>query len=222
MRLKEISWTFDNGTWCARVMGLQLAVVGDADGTYTASATADGQRPELQKGFASPLAARDYCVNTLLRREYYKYFSEETYREDDVLDGVMEWFSRVAPEPTIQQIRVQFGCHLEEVAEMLRLIPDMKRAAMAMNDYAAAFKAGDLEVGFAPGTNMAEFLDIICDQIVTLVGLACMMGFDLRSALEVVNASNWSKFEDGKPVFDEQGKVKKGKYYRAPTLEAFV
>nr|DAE07514.1 MAG TPA: NTP-PPase-like protein [Podoviridae sp. ctnCN2] len=49
-----------------------------------------------------------------------------------------------------------------------------------------------------------------------------MMGYDLHAALEVVNASNWSKFEDGQPVFDEQGKIQKGKNYRAPSLEAFA
>lgn len=49
-----------------------------------------------------------------------------------------------------------------------------------------------------------------------------MMGYDPHAALEVVNASNWSKFEDGQPVFDEQGKIQKGKNYRAPSLEAFA
>lgn len=65
-------------------------------------------------------------------------------------------------------------------------------------------------------------LDALCDLIVTCVGLAYMMGYDLHAALEVVNASNWSKFEDGQPVFDEQGKIQKGKNYRAPSLEAFA
>lgn len=215
MRLKEINWAFDNGTWCARVMGLQLAVVGDADGTYTASCTADGQRPELQKGFASPLAARDYCVNTLLRREYHKYFSGGVYREDDVLDGIMEWFARAVPEPTLRNQMVQAGCLFEEAAELAEAIG---AGCPQINDLADELKQGVAK--FTP--EPVPMLDALCDLIVTCVGLACMMRFDLRSALEVVNASNWSKFEDGKPVFDERGKIQKGKNYRAPTLEAFV
>lgn len=221
MNLKNIEWTFDCGTWAASVMGLQLAVVQDKDGSFMATCSGGG-RPEIQKGFESPIEAREYCMDTLLKREYHKYFSEESQREDDVLDGIGEWFNRVAPEPTIRQTRVQLGCHLEEVAEMLRLIPDTQTAATIVNDYANALKAGDLEVAFTSSTNMTELLDSICDQMVTLVGIAHMLDFDLRSALEVVNASNWSKFEHGKPVYDENGKVKKGKDYRPPRLEAFV
>lgn len=221
MNSKNVEWKFDCGTWAASVMGLQLAVVQDKDGSFMATCSGGG-RPEIQKGFESPIEAREYCMDTLLKREYHKYFAEEPQREDDVLDGIVEWFNRVAPEPTIRQTCVQFGCHLEEVAEMLRLIPDTRKAATIVNDYAAAFKVGDLEVVLSSGTDMTEFLDSVCDQIVTLIGIAHMMGFDLRSALEVVNTSNWSKFEDGKPVYDENGKVKKGKDYRPPRLEAFV
>jgi len=222
MNLKPLDWTFDCGVWSATIMGLQLAVVQDADGTYMATCSGGSARPEIQKGFGTPQDARFYAQDTMLRREYQKYFATPEWTEDDVLDGIGEWFNRVAPEPTIRQTRVQLGGHLEEVAEMLRLIPDTQTAATIVNDYATALKAGDLEVAFSSSTNMTELLDSICDQMVTLVGIAHMLGFDLRSALEVVNASNWSKFENGKPVYDENGKVKKGKDYRPPRLEAFV
>ena len=35
MNLKPLDWTFDCGVWSATIMGLQLAVVQDADGTYS-------------------------------------------------------------------------------------------------------------------------------------------------------------------------------------------
>ena len=42
-------------------------------------------------------------------------------------------------------------------------------------------------------------LDAICDQIVTAVGVAYMMGMDIEGALAEVNRSNWSKFKGGLP-----------------------
>ena len=67
-----------------------------------------------------------------------------------------------------------------------------------------------------------ELLDALVDQIVTAVGVGHMMGMDVLGALEEINRSNFSKFEDGKPVFDENGKITKGKDYVKPNLEKFV
>lgn len=49
-----------------------------------------------------------------------------------------------------------------------------------------------------------------------------MMGFDMVGALKEVNASNYSKFENGKPVFNEQGKIAKGKDYFKPNLTTYL
>ena len=49
-----------------------------------------------------------------------------------------------------------------------------------------------------------------------------MMGFDMVGALDEINKSNWSKFENGKPVFDENGKIKKGAEYFKPKLSKFT
>lgn len=64
--------------------------------------------------------------------------------------------------------------------------------------------------------------DALADQIVTAIGLAYMHGIDIEGALNEVNRSNWSKFVDGKPVFDENGKIKKGDGYTPPELSKFV
>lgn len=66
-----------------------------------------------------------------------------------------------------------------------------------------------------------ELLDSLCDQIVTAIGVAHMMGFDIESALNEVNRSNWSKFIDGKAVFDENGKIAKPDTYSKPDLTSF-
>ena len=46
--------------------------------------------------------------------------------------------------------------------------------------------------------------------------------YDYHGALDEVNRSNYSKFEDGKAVRDEHGKIAKGKDYFRADLERFV
>lgn len=118
MNLKNIDWTFDCGVWSASVMGLQLAVVQDADGTYMATCSGGSARPEIQKGFGTPQDARFYAQDTMLRREYQKYFATPEWTEDDVLDGIAEWFSRAVPTPALRNQMVQAGCLFEEAAEL--------------------------------------------------------------------------------------------------------
>ena len=196
-------------------MGLQLAVVQDVDGTYMATCSGGSARPEIQKGFGTPQDARFYAQDTMLRREYQKYFAASEEFEDDVLDGIAEWFSRAVPMPAIRNQMVQAGCLFEEAAELAEALG---AGCPQISDFADDLKQGVSKFDPAP----VPTLDALCDLIVTCVGLAYMMGYDLHAALEVVNASNWSKFEDGQPVFDERGKIQKGKNYRAPSLEAFV
>jgi predicted HAD superfamily Cof-like phosphohydrolase len=83
-------------------------------------------------------------------------------------------------------------------------------------------KAIDFTVSVIRDVNEIELLDSLADQIVTAIGVAHMMGFDILGALQEVNRSNFSKFEDGKAVFDENGKIRKGKDYTPPNLESFV
>ena len=68
-----------------------------------------------------------------------------------------------------------------------------------------------------------EILDSLCDQIVTAIGVGYMMGFDMVGALQEVNLSNWSKFdENGNPIFNENGKIVKGENYFKPDLAKFL
>lgn len=45
-----------------------------------------------------------------------------------------------------------------------------------------------------------------------------MLGMDIQGSLTEVNRSNWSKSGNGQPVFDDNGKIKKGKDYYPPDL----
>lgn len=134
-----------------------------------------------------------------------------------------EWFQLAVAQPTEKNKLVQLGVHIEEIGEMFTAL-DAGALATALNELATAFKVGATPAGdpiaFSDFTvNRKELLDALCDQIVTTVGVAHMLDMDILTALARVNDSNWSKFVDGKPVFDENGKIKKGPSYQKPNLD---
>ena len=130
-----------------------------------------------------------------------------------MINEIKDWFDEAVPSPTNDNKLVQIGCHFEEVAEMMRAI-SVNSDQMEM--IATKFKKRLVELG---DIDRKETLDALCDQIVTAVGIAHMFGLDIVSGIKEVNRSNWSKFVDGKAVFDENGKIKKGPDYTKPNLE---
>lgn len=136
----------------------------------------------------------------------------------DTIKSINEWFQAAMPEPTEQNRRVQYGCMLEEVAEALRESEDQYEEDV-VSDLAMTYKSCESRVGIKFPEKM---LDALCDIIVTAVGVAHTQGYDIMGALAEVNRSNWSKFVDGKPVFDANGKIAKPAGYSPPDLTTFV
>lgn len=142
-----------------------------------------------------------------------------------MIHNIKEWFKAAKPEPTVKDAGVQIGCHYEEVAEMADALWDDEVLESAEN---AAYDYKDAEDYFIcfledlSERQRIQLLDAICDQIVTAVGVAYMMGMDIEGALAEVNRSNWSKFEGGVPVFNEQGKIVKGAQYTPPELSDYI
>lgn len=140
-----------------------------------------------------------------------------------MIKSIKKWFETAKPNPTPEDISVQIGCHYEEVCEMLESHgwANDTDVVSELNETAEWYKSkGDKRLLLDIKDD--ELLDALCDQIVTAVGVAHMLGMDIEGALNEVNNSNWSKFEDGKPVFNEQGKIAKGKGYFAPDLTKFI
>lgn len=127
-----------------------------------------------------------------------------------------QWFEQAVPTPTDANCLVQIGCHLEETAEMLDAL-GLDSAAQNLHDLADKFKRREYELG-SLNIDRKELLDSLCDQLVTAIGVAHMFELDAITGLERVNTSNWSKFVDGKPVFDANGKITKSANYRKPDL----
>lgn len=138
---------------------------------------------------------------------------------------IVKWFSDAKPNPTIEEACVQIGCHYEEVAEMLTSFGDDE--AHVMNYLANCYKTKErVYLACMPRTKDAkiELLDALCDQIVTAVGSAQYMGFDIIGALNEVIASNDSKrMPDGSFPLDENGKItKESPNFFRPDLSKFI
>ena len=137
------------------------------------------------------------------------------------------WFRKAVPNPTSKNISTQIGCHLEEVEEMLQTIyPNgsydaelLQRAQDAITNLANHMKRKDDAYRIDASTNL---LDALADQIVTATGVGTFLGMNVPGALAEVNRSNYSKFEDGEPVFNENKKVMKGKDYTPPDLTPYI
>lgn len=137
------------------------------------------------------------------------------------VDLIKLWHERARPNPNEQHFNVQLGCHFEEICEMLAVLNTTEnntlvRARAALSWLADGLKRGNVQ---ATITDRQEFLDAITDQVVTAVGAAHCANMNVTEAVRRVNTSNWSKYNvDGQPVFDENGKIKKGPTYAPPDL----
>ena len=142
-----------------------------------------------------------------------------------MIHNIKEWFKAAKPNPSAEDVCVQIGCHYEEVSEMSAVLYDNVKYALA--DTAIQYQRGYSEylgaVEKISADARVELLDALCDQIVTAVGVAYMMGMDIEGALAEVNRSNWSKFKGGVvPVFNEHGKIVKGAEYTPPELSDYI
>lgn len=140
------------------------------------------------------------------------------------------WFQQAIPEPNNIDFQVQMGVHAEESRETLEellgldneTIRILEQAKGALEKLANHLKTSPKVVVVLPPEKRIKFLDGLCDTIVTSVGPAHCAGMDIIGAMTEVNASNWSKFVDGKPIFNENRKVMKGPSYFKPDLSKFV
>ena len=71
--------------------------------------------------------------------------------------------------------------------------------------------------------DLLEVADALTDILYVTYGAGHAFGIDLDSCFDEVQNSNMSKLgEDGKPIFNEFGKVMKGPNYYKPNLSKFL
>lgn len=140
-----------------------------------------------------------------------------------------EWFAKAIPAPTAKNVHTQLGVHFEEVAETIAALAFTgavaeahgKTLAKAMHAFGMMLKTGEVSID-ANATNWREVGDGLADTRVTSVGGLYMIGADVDAIVASVDDSNFSKFVDGEPIFDENGKVAKGPDTFKPDVKAFI
>ena len=82
-----------------------------------------------------------------------------------------------------------------------------------LNELEQAMKAKDLK----------EVADALTDILYVAYGAGYAYGIDLDKCFKEVQRANMSKLgKDGKPIYNEKGKVMKGSNYIEPNLKQFV
>ena len=82
-----------------------------------------------------------------------------------------------------------------------------------LNELEHAMKSKDLK----------EVADALTDILYVTYGAGYAYGIDLDKCFKEVQRANMSKLgKDGKPIYNEKGKVMKGPDYLAPNLKQFV
>ncbi len=71
--------------------------------------------------------------------------------------------------------------------------------------------------------DLKEVADALTDILYVTYGAGHAFGIDLDKCFDEVQNSNMSKLgDDGKPIYNEQGKVMKGPKYYKPDLNKFI
>lgn len=145
----------------------------------------------------------------------------------DRITKIKQWFDKAIVDREASK-SVQLGCHFEEILEGLDCLdPEhasegvegaFVHAGDALSDISRYLKTG----GAFQVSDREEFLDALVDMSVTAIGTAYMLGMDIETAFDRVIESLYSKFENGKALFDENGKIKKGKDFKKPDLSDLV
>lgn len=147
----------------------------------------------------------------------------------NTLESINEWFTLARSKPTLENFNVQFGVHLEEIAESLHALEGLDKdttsylvSSIALLEmFADHLKEarGQLQV-----KNRKLFADGCGDTIVTAMGVMHDAGIDGPGAVKEIDGSNWSKYgKDGIPKFKKNGKIDKDlSTYKEPNLEPFI
>lgn len=136
-----------------------------------------------------------------------------------IINSILKWQATARPNPDAAAFQVALGCHAEEFVEMLESLEQTEavlKAWAALDNLSALWKSGK----HIPAIKDREgFLDSLADQIVTATGVGHCANMNIVEACVRVDASNWTKFVNDKPIFNAQGKIAKPDTYTPPNLD---
>tara|TARA_B100001123_G_C15053463_1_gene924538 strand:- start:451 stop:822 length:372 start_codon:yes stop_codon:yes gene_type:complete len=117
---------------------------------------------------------------------------------------------------SVKKFMEVFGQEVKTKAEFpSEKIADLRYSLIKeeLDEFGQALKDRDLK----------EVADALTDILYVTYGAGHAFGIDLDKCFEEVQRSNMSKLgEDGKPIYNNQGKVMKGPNYFKPDLSKFI
>ena len=136
----------------------------------------------------------------------------------DTVHRIIEWFRAAKPTPTIKNALTQLGCHLEEMEEMLGgmdnadsyLAQELRQASNELKSIDVEQYAAEVHTMMSEWDKV-ELLDSLCDQIVTAIGTAYDLGFDIVKFKQ----GNYTSFQDN----EKDSMLEIGKYYNLKTID---
>jgi len=109
--------------------------------------------------------------------------------------------------PTLERLKNFKSILSEEVEEINGIIENYEDS---LNENQELEKEKEMEL-------MTDISDVLGDLVVYIRSEATKYGIGLEETLDIIMQSNFSKLgEDGKPIYDERGKVMKGPNYWKP------
>ena len=109
--------------------------------------------------------------------------------------------------PTLERLKNFKSILSEEVEEINDIIENYESS---LNENQELEKEKEMEL-------MTDISDVLGDLVVYIRSEATKYGIGLEETLDIIMQSNFSKLgEDGKPIYDERGKVMKGPNYWKP------
>ena len=112
---------------------------------------------------------------------------------------------------------------METFGQMVRTKPQFPdEKTMQLRCYLIKEELNELEHAMKT-KNLKEVADALTDILYVTYGAGYAYGIDLDKCFKEVKRANMSKLgEDGKPIYNEKGKVMKGPNYSKPNLKQFV
>ncbi len=117
---------------------------------------------------------------------------------------------------SVKKFMEVFGQEVKTKAEFpSKKIADLRFSLIKeeLDEFSQALKEKDLK----------EVADALTDILYVTYGAGHAFGIDLDKCFEEVQRSNMSKLgDDGKPIYNDKGKVMKGPNYFEPDLSKFI
>lgn len=146
----------------------------------------------------------------------------------DIYSITKQLIGVVFPTPNARDLTVQIACDLEESAELLDTIQlsnsqlqyELGAAKAALTRISKILRRHPHEQAIF--SDRLAALDALGDRFVTSVSVAHQAGFNLPGAILEIGRSNLTKLVDGKPIYNPDGKWKKGPDFKPPELASFI